>query len=189
MQPLLKTLTTAILILALLSAGCTDTGGGSVQNPTHTETTTQTETPTATEAATPVQTEAPWYIDKPGFGDAVVTDGTTLDGTSVHGVMVEPIGGGFDLYDVDTGEMRLNHQEFTSFDPYSELPDNMFQDFVDEYGTPAAPVVMEKIDTDSNGKLDTVAVKYVGSKGTLDFETEYKNSYWGLSAYIIDHLR
>jgi hypothetical protein len=54
-------------------------------------------------------------------------------------------------------------------------------------------VVMEQIDTDRDGALDKVAVRYEGTGGTegkvLEFETEYKNKYWGLSAYLINHLR
>ena len=147
-----------------------------------------TATQAATSTPTPAPIEKPWYVDKPGFSDAIVTDVKTLDGTSVHGVMVEPIGGGgsYNLFDIDTGERILNKQVFPHFDLYSELQPEQARALEDQYGYPES-VVMEQADTDGDGALDKVAVRYEGSK-TWIFNSAYHEG-WGVEDYIYVELK
>ena len=87
--------------------------------------------------------------------------------------MVEPIGGGgsYNLFDIDTGERILNKQVFPHFDLYSELQPEQARALEEQYGYPES-VVMEQADTDGDGALDKVAVRYEGSKGVLEFEMD-----------------
>ena len=80
------------------------------------------------------------------------------------------------------------HAEHPHFDPYFGL--TMSKEYADKliekYGTPKI-IVMEQADTDGNGALDKVAVRYEGSKGTLEFETEYKQG-WTAADHISEKI-
>jgi len=185
MHPITKLLTTVIIILALLSAGCTDTGGGSVQSPTPDSTpkAEPTEKPTEIQP-TPMQEQIDnWWDDKPGFHDAEVGIYSTLFG-DVDGVKTSSLDGlVYDIYDTETGQHILTSQEYPNFDLYSELQPEQARALEDQYGSMKS-VVMEQADTDGDGALDTVAVRYEGSKGTLEFETEFWTSGTGVDSYI-----
>jgi|LGVF01.1.fsa_nt_gb hypothetical protein len=190
MHPHIKSLTAAILILALLSAGCTDTGGWSVQTATPethpTDTVEHTEKPTGIQP-TPTQdaAELPWYYGKDGFEEATIK---TLSGDDLYGVKASAYGdGNYNIFDIDSGETILEHREFPSFDPYDDLQPEQARALEEQYGYPES-VVMEQADTDGDGELDKVAVKYVGSKGTLDFEMDYNTGWRGVSTYIYAKL-
>jgi len=46
---------------------------------------------------------------------------------------------------------------------------------------------MEQADTDGDGALDKVAVRYEGSKGTLEFEDDYKQG-WTVADYLSENI-
>jgi len=174
MHPISKLLTTAIIILALLSAGCTDTGGGSVQSPM----------PTATNTATRTPTPAPvthWYDGKPDFEEATVI---TLFGDDLYGVKASAYGdGNYNMFDIDNGETILKHLEYPNFDPYDDLQPEQARALETEYGNMVS-LTMEQIDTDSDGALDKVAVRYEGSIGTFTYEQEYVSIWKTPQAYL-----
>ena len=72
----------------------------------------------------------------------------------------------------DNDEKNLEHSEYLHFDLYKELQPEQARALEDQYGYPES-VVMEQADTDGDGALDKVAVRYEGSKGVLEFETEF----------------
>ena len=175
MHLLTKSLTATILIFTLLSAGCTDTGSSSANNPT--------AVATATQAATAEPTEVPWYIDRSGFGDAEVGTYSTLFDEDITGVKNGvSIGSSYNIFDIESSERILKHQEFPHFDPYDDLQPDQARALEAQYGE-AKLVVMEQADTDGDGAQDRVAVRYVGSKGTWEFEDDV-HPYAGLVNYI-----
>ena len=180
MHKLTKLLTAAILILTLLSAGCTDTDTSSANSPTAVATATQA----ATAEPTPVTTESHWWDDKPNFEEATVK---TLNGDNLYGVKASAYGdGNYNIFDIDSGETILKHQEFPHFDPYDDLQLDQARALEAQYGE-AELVVMEQADTDGDGALDTVAVRYVGRDGVLEFEMDVRKGA-GLSGYLNMYL-
>ena len=179
MHPFIKLLTTAILILVLLSAGCTDTGGGSVQSPTPATHSTEVQ---------PTQTQEQidnWWDDKPGFHDAEVGTYSTLF-DDISGVKTSSLDRlVYDLYDTETGQHILGHQEILNFDPYDDLQPEQARALEEQYGS-VKSVVMEQADTDGDGALDKVAVRYEGSK-TWMFESAY-HAGWGVEDYMYMEL-
>gem|GEM_PF-4185610 len=114
-MPSVRVITLFILILALLSAGCTDKGGSSVQ-------TTTSDTYPTVEPTVTVVPEAHWWEGKPGFHDAEVGTYSTLFGDDISGVinsMSQP--GNYNIFDIDSPDLRFEHQEYPSFDPYKDL--------------------------------------------------------------------
>jgi hypothetical protein len=90
---------------------------------------------------------------------------------------------GFD----ENGNKIFIHQEFPDFDAYKELQPEQARALEDQYGS-AKLVVMEQADTDGDGALDTVAVRYEGSKDVLEFEMDYNAGWRGVSTYIYAKL-
>ena len=173
MHLLTKSLTAAILIFALLSAGCTDTDSSSANNPTAVATSTQA----ATVEPTVVATESHWWDGKTNYEQANVH---TLFGNDLEGVkapMSQP--GNYNLFNTDAPVLILKHQEFPHFDPYDDLQPDQARALEAQYGE-AELVVMEQADTDGDGALDAVAVRYVGSKA------EFKVGLFTCSVEISD---
>ena len=81
-------ITTAILILTLLGAGCTDTGGANPETTKYTpppeESPVVEETAAAEPAPEPVETL--WYVDRVGFQDTEVGTYSTMFGENVYAV-------------------------------------------------------------------------------------------------------
>jgi len=71
----------------------------------------------------------------------------------------------------DNEEKILEHSEYLSFDAYDDWQPEQARELEARYGS-SKSVVMERVDTDGDSKLDKVAVKYVGSKGTLEFKMD-----------------
>ncbi len=65
--------------------------------------------------------------------------------------------------------------------PY-DLPPGMYTELTEMYGYPKE-IILERIDLDGDGKLDTTAVKYVGEDGVLEFKKEYHDR-WPVSGYL-----
>ena len=175
MHPLIKLLTAAILTLVLLSAGCTDTGGSSANSPA-------TETPVHTEVQpTPTREQIEnWWDSKPGFEEATVK---TLFGDDLYGIKNEAYGGAsYNIFNIDTGDCILKHSDCPNFDPYDNLQPEQARALEDRYGS-VKSVVMEQADTDGDGALDKVAVKYEGSKGVGEFTTDY-DGFDGIGHYL-----
>ncbi|MDO9517973.1 MAG: hypothetical protein Q7J10_08005 [Methanosarcinaceae archaeon] len=182
-------ITAIILILTILGAGCTDTGGANPETMKYTapqEEVAVVEETVASEP-TPEPTETPWYLDGYEFGEADVGTYSNMFGEDIYAVKGASLSGiDYDLFDTQIKGMHiLNHQEFnpSNFKLYNELSPDQYSASVDEYGS-MRHITMETIDLDQDGAMDKVAVKYVGSDGVLEFETEYKNKY----AQVIDYL-
>lgn len=185
MHPFIRPLTAAILILALLSAGCTDTGGGSVDGPTPHKTAEPTEYPTPTD--TPIESQHLYDIN-PGYLKIVLEANENLFDMKIEGSTVERDFSGWESVYDDNENIIFQRETYTprNFDLYSELQPEQARALEEQYGYPES-VVMEQADTDGDGALDKVAVRYEGSKGVLEFETEYIKGAT-LSGYIIHNL-
>ncbi|MCG7849966.1 MAG: hypothetical protein MIO93_12425 [ANME-2 cluster archaeon] len=175
MHSISKLLTTAIIILALLSAGCTDMGGGSVESPT------QDSTPKAESTQEPIPIDTPvepqhLYDINPGYEKIVLEADENLFGIKIEGSTVERDFSGWETVYNDNEDTIFQRETYTpqNFNLYSELQPEQARALVDQYGSMKS-VVMEQADTDGDGALDKVAVRYVGSKGTLEFERPYKD--------------
>ena len=92
----------------------------------------------------------------------------------------------YTMRDLITGDVVIDHRKYSSFDAYKELQPEQARALEEQYGSMKS-VVMEQADTDGDGALDTVAVRYVGNKGVLEFETEYRNR-WDLTDHLITYL-
>ncbi len=171
MHPLIKPLTAAILTLALLSAGCTDTGGGSVDSPTPHKTAEPTEYPKPTDTLLESQH---LYDINPGYLKIVLEANENLFDMKIEGSTVERDFSGWESVYDDNENIIFQRETYTprNFDLYRELQPEQARALEDEYGYPES-VVMEQADTYGDGALDKVAVRYEGSKGVLEFETEY----------------
>lgn len=191
MHLLIKFLTAAILTLALLSAGCTDTGGGSVDRPTPHKTAepTQTGEPTATE-----KINHPYDINDPNIAYITIDSSENLFGIDIDDgyKFTNNVNGNYDYFNSDKN-MIFQHTEHPHFDLYRELQPEQARALEDQYGYPES-VVMEQADTDGDGALDKVAVRYEGSKGVLEFEMDImKNANGrivnvGPGSYILAHM-
>lgn len=78
--------------------------------------------------------------------------------------------------------MIFQHAEYPHFDLYRELQPEQARAIEDQYGYPES-VVMEQADTDGDGALDKVAVRYEGSKSVGEFTTDYEEGL-GVQYYL-----
>ena len=183
-------ITTAILILTLLTAGCTDTGGANPETPKYMapleEVPVVEETETAVED-TPEPVEAPWYEIEERFENVEVGTYSTMFGLNIDGVKYPSANGGYSLYNKNEFLLLLHHSEFdASYPLHNELSPDQYRTLIDQYGSMIS-VTMETIDLDQDGAMDKVAVKYVGTKSewTEKFNHD-KRAH--LSAYIVAHI-
>ena len=178
----------SIAVLVLLSgAGCIDSEASGAPVNTPAPVSTETVTATATPEPTPALTETPWYVTTPGFENAEIGTYSTLFDEDVYGVK-DIFGGGYNLFDVKTGEHIFSHLEYTpsNLDLDLRLQPEQYNALIDQYGHMES-ITMEQIDDDRDGKFDRVAVKYVGDEGVLEFETEYREGA-ALSGYIYEMI-
>ena len=136
-----------------------------------TDTVEATENPTEIQP-TPTQdtTELPWYYGKTNYEETTVH---TLFGNDLNGVkapMSQP--GNYNVFYTDSPDLALTHQEYPNFDLYSELQPDQARALEDQYGS-IVSLTMEQVDTDGDGALDKVAVRYEGSKGVGEFTMDY----------------
>ena len=133
--------------------------------------------------------ETPWYAH---MKNAEVGTYSTLLGDDVYAVKnVVLDGSSYDLFDIQTEQHILTHQEFTPSNLRLdlELSSDQYRDLTELYGTMIS-ATMETIDLDGAG-MDKVAVHYVGTGGdegkVLDFEMDYiKNQ--DVVSYLYLHL-
>ncbi|MCG7850864.1 MAG: hypothetical protein MIO93_17030, partial [ANME-2 cluster archaeon] len=158
MHPFIKFLTTAILILVLLSAGCTDTGDGSGSNPIPAETDTsypiddsaQTEDITQEQTPEVKPTEAEKIINHPFDISNPHIDYINIDSSeNLFGIDIDEgykfsndVNGNYDFYNSDKN-MIFQHLEHPHFDLYSELQPEQARALEDQYGNMKS-VVMEQ---------------------------------------------
>ena len=156
MHPITKILTASILILALLSAGCTDTGGGSVDSPTPHKTAEPTQTGEPTATATQ---ETHWYDDKPYFNLGVIEANENLFGEDIEGIINEEARklGRYDVFN-ENEQIIFQHLEYPNFDLYKELQPEQARALEEQYGYPES-VVME-----TDYEKNVVAISYDGDK-------------------------
>ena len=188
MHPITKLLTAAIFILALLSAGCTDTSGGSANSPTAVATATQAATaePTPVATDTPIKSQHLYDIKPDTFDYIKIEKNDNLFGIEIEGSKVYDDTPGWERV-YDDGENQIFDREtYTSFDHYDDLQPDQARALEAQYGE-AELVVMEQADTDGDGALDTIKVKYVGSKGTFTHESD--NPGKGLARMIWDFMK
>ena len=169
-------LTTAILILTLLTAGCTDTGGANPETVKYT--TPPQEVAVVEETAAVVEdipepVETPWYAH---MENAEVGTYSTMFGTDYYAVKNSAWGvGNYDLFNPQIEALQiLHHSEYTQSNLRLdlELSSDQYRTLIDQYGAMIS-VTMETIDLDQDGAMDKVAVKYVGSERFGEFETDY----------------
>ena len=146
-------------------------------------------------AVTPVQTEVQptptqekidnWWDNKPGFQDAEVGTYSTLFGENIDAVK-KPFEGGYNLFDIETENHIGVYNEYTpsNFNIYSELQPEQARALEDQYGS-IVSLTMEQADTDGDGALDKVAVRYEGSKGEKTVVMEYSEGSNSVSSYIM----
>ena len=188
-------LTTAILILTLLTAGCTDTGSANPETTQYTappeEVAVIEETTTSEPVTEPVET--PWYVDRIGFKGAEVGTYSTMFDEDVYGVKnivdksIKSDTPGYNIYDIESSERFLKHQEWnpSQLRLDLELSSDQYRTLIDQYGSMIS-VTMETIDLDQDGAMDKVAVKYVGSDGEFTYESD--NPKKGHIRLIEDYL-
>lgn len=184
MHPLIKLLTAAILILTLLSAGCTDTGGGSVDSPTPHKTAEPTEYPKPTD--TPIESQHLYDINS-GYVKIELEANENLFGINIEGSMVDDDKSGWETIRDDDKNIIFNRETYTSrnFDLYRELQPEQARALEEQYGSMVS-LTMEQADTDGDGALDKVAVRYEGSKGSFTYESDIPKK--GLVRLIEDFL-
>ena len=139
---------------------------------------TEESTPTAEPTPEPTPIEIPvksqhLYDIKPGYEKIVIEADENLFGIKIEGSTVERDFGGWETVHNDNENVIFQRETYTpsNFDLYSELQPEQARALEEQYGQ-LVSLKMEQIDTDGNG-MDKVAVQYVGSKGTLEFETEF----------------
>ena len=165
-------LTTAILILTLLTAGCTDTGGANPETVKYTPPPQEVAVVEETAAVEPVET--PWYVDKYGFENAKVGTYSTMFDEDVYAVKDSILTEDYTLHGIEKNIMFLTHQEWNPslLRLDLKLSSDQYRTLIDQYGSMIS-VTMETIDLDQDGAMDKVAVKYVGTDGFGEFETDY----------------
>src|SRR5665648_496973 len=140
----------------------------------------------------PVEVETHWYDSKPTFNPGIIEANDNLFNQDIEGIINEGAranGGIYDVFD-ENQNLIFQHHEYGAADLNleRELPIDQYRALVAEYGAPSL-VTMETIDNDpAHAGMDEVAVKYVGSKGVLEFETSFWDSGASLSNYIARYL-
>lgn len=134
------------------------------------------ETPTVEATPEPApEAEVSWYDNDPAFEYGTVKP--DLFDTEVEGVInKEGLNSGSNSYDVlsKDGELIFQHSDRdASYDKRLalDLQPDQYRALTSEYGTPRN-IIFERYDTTGSGELDTVAIRYEGTKGTLEFEDE-----------------
>ena len=198
-------LTGGITALVLFLSGCVDK---SSSNPIPAETDTPDSTPDATPTAEateeptvePIQEptatatqETHWYDGRPHYIPTVIKADENLFGIEIEGIKYDKNDViGYQMFD-ENENIIFKHSNCLNFDLYSELQLEQARALEAEYGSMVS-ITMEQVDTDGNGKLDRVAVRYEGSKGVLEFETDImKNANGrilnvGPGSYISAHM-
>ncbi len=187
MHPLIKPLTASILILALLSAGCTDMGGGSVERSTPDS--TSTAEPTQEPTATPIESQHLYDIKPDTFDYIKIDRDNNLFSIEIEGSKVfDDISGWETVY--DDNENRIFQRETytpSNFDLYRELQPEQARALEEKYGY---PVKLTREDADLNpkgdGQLDIVRIKYEGTKGSFIYESNIPKK--GTTRLIEDFL-
>ena len=155
------------------------------------KTETQVDTNITESVVEPV--EIPWYVDRTGFEDAQVGTYSTMLGDDVYGVKnIVDNGDGYNIYDIESSERILKHQEWTPSNLRLDLElSDLYGDLVDMYGEMIS-ATMETIDLNQDGKMDKVAIHYVGTGGdegkVLEIKTDYQNR-WQLRDYLITYFQ
>ena len=165
-------------------------GGSSAQSPTPDITPKAEHTP----ISEPTETEKishPFDINDRNIAYVPIDSSENLFGIDIDDgyKFTNDVNGNYNYFDSDKN-LIFQHQEHPNFDLYSELQPEQARALEDQYGYPEA-VVMEQVDTDGDGALDTVAVRYEGSKGVLEFKYIASNEKQILSSptpYIKNHL-
>lgn len=153
-----------------------------MDSPTLHKTAEPTQEPTV--IATPVESQHLYDIKPDTFDYIKIDRNDNLFGIEIEGSTVERDFSGWESVYDDNENRIFQRETYTSrnFDLYSELQPEQARALEEQYGYPES-VVMEQADTDGDGALDKVAVRYEGSKGVLEFEDEYKQGWT-----VADHL-
>ena len=112
-----------------------------------------------------------WWDGSDDFHETTVS---TMFDIDVHGIKSSH-DDWFSVFNIYSREQIFHRSVYTPGNPtnfklYNELPPDQYKALVSEYGS-MRHLTMETIDLDQDGAMDKVAVKYVGSDGVLEFET------------------
>ncbi len=156
-----------------------------MDSPTPHKTAEPTKEPKPTD--TPIESQHLYDINS-GYVKMELEANENLFGIKIEGSMVDDDKSGWETIRDDDKNIIFNRETYTprNFDLYRELQPEQARALEEQYGYPES-VVMEQADTDGDGALDKVAVRYEGSKGVLEFETEYRNR-WDLTDHLITYL-
>ena len=156
-----------------------------MESPIPHKTAEPTEYPTPTD--TPIESQHLYDINPDKFSHIVLEADENLFGIKIEGSLIERDFGGWETIYNDNENRIFQRETYTpaNFDLYSELQPEQACALVDQYGSMKS-VVMEQADTDGDGALDTVAVRYVGSKVWM-FEDDYKQG-WTAADYISENI-
>jgi len=188
MHPLIRPLTAAIL--TLLSAGCTDTSGGSVDSPTPHKTAEPTEYPTPIETA--IESQHLYDINPDKYGYIKIDRDDNLFGIEIEGSKVfDSISSQDDwiiVYNNDKDQI-FQRETYTphNFDLYSELP-GQARTLEAEYGQ-LVKLTREEADLNpkGDGQLDTVKIKYEDTQGSFTYESNVPEK--GTTRLIWDFMK
>ena len=164
-------ITTAILLLTILTAGCTDTGGANPETVKYTPPPEEVAVVEETAASEPTETH--WWDGRSNYVYGI--HNTDLHGTVEGAKNIESISDGFYTISDDSKNIILSHQEWnpSQLRLDLELSSDQYRTLIDQYGSMIS-VTMETIDLDQDGAMDKVAVKYVGTESVLEFEMDYR---------------
>ena len=181
-------LTTAILILTLLTAGCTDTGGANPETTTYTPPPEEVPVVEETAAAEPVPepAETHWYDDRPDYNPAVIDANDNLFGVEIDGIKYDHGASGYTFYNENQDKIFEKSIFIGDMGLEYKLSSDQYRTLIDQYGSMIS-VTMETIDLDQDGAMDKVAVKYVGTDGEWTEEFNYHDSA-SLRSYIEKHI-
>ena len=133
-----------------------------MDSPTPHKTAEPTEYPTPTD--TPIESQHLYDIN-PGYEKIELEANENLFGINIEGAIPkEGLHDGYVPIFNDDENLIFMRTTSRNFDLYSELQPEQARALEDQYGYPES-VVMEQADTDGDGALDKVAVRYVGRDG------------------------
>ena len=156
-----------------------------MDSPTPHKTAEPTEYPKPTD--TPIESQHLYDIN-PGYVKIELEANENLFGIKIEGSIVDDDKVGWETIYDDNVNKIFNRETYTprNFDLYRELQPEQARALEDQYGYPES-VVMEQADTDGDGALDKVAVRYAGSKGAFTHESD--NPEKSLSRLIWDFMK
>ena len=180
----------AAIGVALAGSGCIGPGessGSSYTPPSEVVESHYEPVETPTVEATP-EPEVHWYDEKPNYNPAVIEADKNLFGVDIEGIKGPEGGtGSYKIFDENEKAIFEHSVSDARYDKQLalDLQPEQYKALTSEYGTPRN-IIFEKYDTTGSGELDTVAIRYEGTKGTFTYESAKPNA--GLPRLIWDFM-